>query len=371
MAGVVLSGLGKVFPNGVEAVKGVDLTVEEGEFLAIVGPSGSGKSTLLRLVAGLETPTAGAVWIGGRDVTRLAPRQRDVGMVFQDPALFPYLTVFDNLAFGLCARGVERDEVRKRVVTVAELLGLSAMLDRRPGTLSGGQRQRVALGRAVVRRPALFLFDEPLSGLDAPLRAAIRGDLIDLHRTLGATILHVTHDQAEALAVSDRVAVMGHGHLVQAGRPREVFERPNSRFVAQFVGSPPMNVLPCTIRERDGGLFACVDGFDGGPSFHWPAGDRRRIELGLRPDHLSILRPGDPLPPGLTSLAEAARVIRVEYLGHESIPTLALGPYRLAARIPATSELRAGDLVRLAFRLDQASWFDPETGAAFYSGADA
>ncbi len=337
MAGVVLRGLGKVFPNGVEAVCGVDLTVEAGEFLAIVGPSGSGKSTLLRLIAGLEAPTAGAVWIGGRDVTRLAPRQRDVAMVFQDPALFPHLTVSDNLAFGLHTRGVERDEARNRVASVAELLGLTAMLDRRPGTLSGGQRQRVALGRAVVKRPALFLFDEPLSGLDAPLRASIRGDLIDLHRTLGATILHVTHDQAEALAVSDRVAVMHDGRIVEVGAPRSLYERPESRFVAQFLGSPPMNVLPSRIGQGSAAL--CLFGDESESRVAFLPRDPRlvswlatrsddRVDLGLRPDHLVVSPIGEAPGPGIiswqgSSSTAVAEVIRCEFLGHESIATVA------------------------------------------------
>jgi ABC-type sugar transport system ATPase subunit len=375
LAGVELRGLGKVFPNGVEAVSGVDLSVAEGELLAVVGPSGSGKSTLLRLVAGLESPTAGAVLIGGRDVTGLPPRDRDVAMVFQEPALYPYLAVFDNLAFGLRARGAVRAEVKERVEAVAGSLGLSGVLGRRPGTLSGGQRQRVALGRAVVRRPAVFLFDEPLSSLDAPLRASVRGDLIDLHRRLGATMIYVTHDQGEALALGDRVAVIDRGRVVQVASPGEVYERPATRSVAGFIGNPPMNLLACEVLEsgREEAVRLAIAGSAERVEFALPDGrwtgllSRRhegRVDLGLRPEHVRLSRAGESLDPGATWLDHPATVLRVEYLGHESVATLGLGPWVLACRVPTTARVRAGEGCAVGLVLDRASWFDPETGAS-------
>lgn len=375
MGGVELRGLGKLFPNGVAAVAAVDLAVRDGEFLAVVGPSGSGKSTLLRLIAGLESPTAGTVTIGGRDVTGLAPRDRDVAMVFQDPALFPYLSVFDNLAFGLRARGLGRGEVAGRVQLVADLLGLADLLGRSPETLSGGQRQRVALGRAVVSRPAVFLLDEPLSRLDAPLRAALRGELTDLHRRLGATMIFVTHDQAEALALGDRVAVMDAGRVVQVGTPRAVYETPASRFVGGFVGSPPMAFYPGAFVTADGaevldlappvGPLSVPAGRRPGPS---AAMQGRGLVLGLRPEHVRLAAAGEPRDPAFAWLARPLEVRRVEFQGHESVAVLGEPPGEFRARVPGPSVLRPGDARAVGLDLDRASWFDPGTGDALAPG---
>ena len=252
LAQVELRGVSKRYPGGVEAVAAVDLTIADGALFVIVGPSGSGKSTLLRLIAGLETPDAGSVWIDGRRADGLAPRDRDVAMVFQHPVLYPHLSVFENLAFSLRARKVGRAELERRVTAVAEDLGLLDVLGRPATALSGGQRQRVALGRAIVRQPRMFLFDEPLSGLDPPLRASARADLMGLHRRFPTTTLHVTHDQDEAMAMGDRVAVMERGRIVQEGTPREIYDHPRHRFVAEFMGSPPMNFLTCQRRPRRG-----------------------------------------------------------------------------------------------------------------------
>ena len=372
MAGVELRGLGKRYPNGVEAVASVDLAVADGEFFAVVGPSGSGKSTLLRLIAGLETPGTGTVAIGGRDVTALPPRDRDLAMVFQEAALYPHLSVFDNLAFGLRARGQARElgknELRARVETAAEGLGLLGVLDRRPETLSGGQRQRVAFGRAIVRRPSVFLFDEPLSGLDAPLRASIRADLIDLHRALGATMFYVTHDQGEALAVADRLGVMDRGRLVQVGTPAEVYHAPASRTVAEFVGSPPMNVVPCAL--RDGPPPTLVpDGLEPSPPFAaaWASRLLARgvgaVDLGVRPEHVHLVRSADR-DTRLAWLSAPLDVVRSEYLGHETVVTLALGRHALAARHQGPDAPRPGDRITIGLDLDRASWFDPATGSA-------
>jgi multiple sugar transport system ATP-binding protein len=246
MASVRLEGVTKTYPNGHVAAKGLELDIRDGEFMVLVGPSGCGKSTALRMIAGLETPTGGRILIGDRDVTALPPQDRDIAMVFQTYALYPHMTVRENLAFGLRMRGTARELIDQRVQEAARALGLEAVLDRRPAQLSGGQRQRVALGRAIVREPKVFLFDEPLSNLDAKLRVETRAELSRLHRRLGSTVVYVTHDQEEAMTLGWRVAVMRDGFLQQVAPPMELYRRPANRFVAEFVGSPGMNFLPAT-----------------------------------------------------------------------------------------------------------------------------
>jgi multiple sugar transport system ATP-binding protein len=244
MASVRFEGVRKTYPNGHVAARGLDLAVADGEFLVLVGPSGCGKSTALRMLAGLETPTGGRIFIGDRDVTEVPPQERDVAMVFQSYALYPHMTVRANLGFGLRMRGAPAERIAARVDEVARVLGLEPHLDCKPGQLSGGQRQRVALGRAIAREPKVFLFDEPLSNLDAKLRVETRAELARLHRRLRATIVYVTHDQEEALTLGDRVVVMRDGAIQQAAPPMEVYRRPATVFVAEFVGSPAMNFLP-------------------------------------------------------------------------------------------------------------------------------
>ena len=284
---VVLRGVEKRFGD-VTAVAAVDLEVRAGELLVLVGPSGCGKSTLLRLVAGLEEPTAGEVWIGGRAVNDEAPGDRDVAMVFQSYALYPHMTVARNLGFGLRVRGTGRDEVAERVGRAADVLGLGDLLDRRPGQLSGGQQQRVALGRAMVRDPGVFLFDEPLSNLDAGLRLRTRDEIAALHRRLGTTMIFVTHDQVEALSLGQRVAVMDRGRIQQVGTPREIYRRPANLFVAGFVGSPPINMLPlaCT---RHGRLA-------GGPFVFPGTSPHPAATLAVRPEDLTITVGSPPTP---------------------------------------------------------------------------
>jgi len=243
MASVRLEALKKTYPNGHVAAQGLDLEIPDGEFMVLVGPSGCGKSTALRMVAGLETPTGGRILIGDRDVTALPPQERDIAMVFQTYALYPHMTVRQNLGFGLRMRGAGRADIDTRVDEAARALALEPVLDRKPAQLSGGQRQRVALGRAIVREPKVFLFDEPLSNLDAKLRVETRAELARLHRRLGATIIYVTHDQEEAMTLGSRVAVMRDGFLQQVAPPMELYRRPANRFVAGFVGSPGMNFL--------------------------------------------------------------------------------------------------------------------------------
>ena len=249
MAAIEIEGVTKVYGNGFRAVDDVDLAIGDGEFVVLVGPSGCGKSTLLRMIAGLEEVTQGAVRIGGVDVTDLAPRHRDIAMVFQSYALYPHMSVRDNLGYGLKVRRVGKGETRSRVDAVAGLLGLTDLLDRKPGQLSGGQRQRVAMGRAIVREPRAFLMDEPLSNLDAKLRVAMRASLAQLHAKLGVTTIYVTHDQTEAMTLGQRVAVMCDGRIVQFDEPQALYRRPRDLFVAAFIGSPSMNLVEATIED--------------------------------------------------------------------------------------------------------------------------
>jgi ABC-type sugar transport system ATPase subunit len=273
MALVRLEGIGKTYPNGHVAAKGLDLEIRDGEFMVLVGPSGCGKSTALRMIAGLETPTSGRILIGDRDVTALPPQDRDIAMVFQTYALYPHMTVGENLAFGLRMRGTQPRIIEQRVTEASRALGLEPVLGRRPAQLSGGQRQRVALGRAIVREPKVFLFDEPLSNLDAKLRVETRAELARLHRRLGATVVYVTHDQEEAMTLGSRVAVMRDGFLQQVAPPMELYRRPANRFVAEFVGSPGMNFLPA-------GAVAGVGSQPGSAT------------LGVRPHDLTIVSQG-------------------------------------------------------------------------------
>ncbi len=277
--GVVLRGVEKRFGD-VTAVDAVDLEVRAGELMVLVGPSGCGKSTLLRLIAGLEEPTAGEVWIGGRCVDEVAPGDRDVAMVFQSYALYPHMTVAQNLGFGLRVRGAGREEIEERVGRTAEVLGLGELLSRRPGQLSGGQQQRVALGRAMARDPGVFLFDEPLSNLDAGLRLRTRDEIAALHQRLGTTMIFVTHDQVEALSLGQRVAVMDRGRIQQVGTPDQVYRLPGNLFVAGFVGSPPINRLDLA-RDREGRLAGGPFRFAG----DWEFG---AATLGVRPEDLAI-----------------------------------------------------------------------------------
>jgi multiple sugar transport system ATP-binding protein len=286
-----LARLGKQFGTGVRVVQDVDLTVHSGEFMVLVGPSGCGKSTTLRMVAGLEDPSAGQVLIDGVDVTALAPADRGVAMVFQSYALYPHMTVADNMAFGLRMAGLPPAEVKARVARAAQSLQLEALLERKPRALSGGQRQRVAIGRAIVREPKVFLFDEPLSNLDAALRTQMRAELAALHQRLGATIVYVTHDQVEAMTLGDRIAIFNGGRIEQVGPPLALYERPANRFVAGFLGSPRMNMLPAAVANALG--------------VQAPAA---AVELGLRPEHLHCAGSGRTV--GLAALLE-----RSEHLG--------------------------------------------------------
>jgi ABC-type sugar transport system ATPase subunit len=373
LAEIRIEGVTKSYAGGTPALSTIDLMIASRELLVVLGPSGSGKTTLLRLIAGLESPDTGRVWIDGRDVTRVPAHRRDVAMVFQNPALYPHLSVFDNIAFGLRARGAERNQVRAKVNTIAGLLGLDGLLQRRPAELSGGERQRVAIGRAIARQPRVLLCDEPFSNLDTPLRVALREEVAELHRQFGATLVLVTHDQSEALVLGDRIAVLDRGRLLQCGTPREVYEHPVHRLVATFVGSPPMNLLPCElVRKGDQTrvhLIAAERSLswaipaDSGPR-KWP--DSGQVELGIRPEAISVQQPGPSHSPPSAATVEA-QVRRLEFNGPEVLATLAVGPHRLVARFPAGLPLHDRQQLRVTLDMRQAAWFETGNGRLVHS----
>jgi ABC-type sugar transport system ATPase subunit len=348
-------------------LRGVDLEIPEGSFAVLVGPSGCGKSTLLRLVAGLEQADEGSVALAGRDVTFLPPRARDVAMVFQSYALYPHLTVRENLAFGLKLRGTAPDQIDARIREAAQMLSLDALLERLPRQLSGGQRQRVAMGRAIVRRPAIFLFDEPLSNLDAALRAEVRVEIRRLHDRLGATMLYVTHDQVEAMTLADVLWVMNGGVVEQKGAPLEVYERPRTRFVAGFLGSPQINFVEGALRQdkgawraEGGGVSAPIDE----ERFATSLGDGRVVTIGIRPHDFVVAAEGS----GAANACATLKVELLEALGFEAFAhgwLRASGP-RVIARVSAADakRVRAGDAIALGVEPAHVHLFDPKTGVS-------
>ncbi len=358
MAETILENVSKVFPPDVIAVKDVSLTVRDKEFVVLVGPSGCGKSTVLRMVAGLEEPTGGKISIGGRDVSHVAPKDRDVAMVFQNYALYPHMDVYRNLSFALRMRRTPKDEVDGRVRRAAELLGLTELLRRKPAELSGGQRQRVAVGRAIVRDPAVFLFDEPLSNLDAKLRAETRIELKKLHQRLQATVIYVTHDQVEAMTLAETVVIMKDGIIHQTGAPLEVYEKPADRFVAGFLGSPPMNFLSGELQAADGGLVF-TDGELRLPISNELAArlsdaKASRVELGVRPERLN--------PAGKGAVAIRAKVGVVEALGSEQLVYLVTGKQEIVARYDARQAVSLGEEIELSVEPEFIHLFDAGTG---------
>jgi len=344
MAGITLENVGKTYAGDVAAVADVNLDINDGEFVVLVGPSGCGKSTLLRMVAGLETITQGIVQIGDRVVNNLEPADRDIAMVFQNYALYPHMTVRQNLSYGLKNRRMPRDEITRRVDEAAAILEIGAYLDRKPRALSGGQRQRVAMGRAIVREPAAFLFDEPLSNLDAKLRVSMRGEIRSLQKRLGTTSVYVTHDQLEAMTLADRLVVLRGGRIEQIGAPIEVYRRPVSTFVAGFIGSPAMNLLPGTL---EGGQLRV-----GGQSFAVEVAGAERVEVGIRPENL---RPANGDEPGLNvSLAY------VEALGSQQLGHFLVDGHPLVAAFSPDQMLH--DRMVLAFDQTALHLFNAETG---------
>ena len=359
MASVEFQDVEKIYDGGTRALHPTSLRVADGELLVLVGPSGCGKSTLLRLLAGLEAPTRGVIRIDGRVVNDESPQSRNVAMVFQDYALYPHMTVGENLAFPLRMKRLARDEVARRVANTAELLELGALLDRLPRQLSGGQRQRVAMGRALVRDPAAFLLDEPLSNLDAKLRGQVRAEIETLQRRTGATMLYVTHDQVEAMTLGDRVAVLHEGRLQQVATPRALYEEPVNVFVAAFVGSPPMNLFAARIARDAGGRPALAVGdtllplaasqLESVANF-----EGATLTAGVRPESLALAPPG-----GGASLA--ARVEHVELLGHETLVHLALADdLRWIARIPGMAAPARDDVVGIDVAAGAFHLFGPD-----------
>jgi multiple sugar transport system ATP-binding protein len=360
MAKVRLEGVRNIYQDGGHiAVHGVDLDVADGEFVVLVGPSGCGKSTTLRMIAGLESITAGRLYIGDRLMNDVPPKDRDIAMVFQNYALYPHMTVRENLAFALELRKLSRQEIERRVAIAAETLGLHDVLDRKPRQLSGGQRQRVAVGRAIVREPAVFLFDEPLSNLDAKLRVQTRREIAKLHRDLAATMIYVTHDQVEAMTLGDRIVVMNAGRVQQVDTPLALYDRPANRFVAGFIGSPAMNFVPGTIEaEGSGRAFVATDGSLrmalAGNSL--PAG--RAVVMGVRPEDIAVVPNGE----ADRSAVIAARIDLVEPLGNETFVHTTVGSHTITARSTARELPEVGATVELRFDQAKLHWFDPDSG---------
>jgi multiple sugar transport system ATP-binding protein len=352
MASVGLEHVDKIYPGGTQAVVDFSLRIADGELLVLVGPSGSGKSTVLRMIAGLDDISRGRLLIGDRLANDLSPQQRNVAMVFQDYALYPHMTVRGNLEFPLKMRRLSREEMQRRVAWAAELLDIGVLLDRLPKQLSGGQRQRVAMGRALVREPAVFLLDEPLSNLDAKLRVQVRAEIAELQQRMKTTMVYVTHDQTEAMTLGDRVAVLKDGRLQQVGTPVELYEQPANAFVAGFIGNPPMNLFPAAVNAD--GLLTIGD-------------QQVAVELGGRaPEKVAKagIRPEDFIVDDGGGLR--ATVGHVEWLGHETLAHVTAGsgekPARLVVRLRGMRELRGGDPISLRVKADRVHFFD-ESGA--------
>jgi multiple sugar transport system ATP-binding protein len=422
VATIVLDGITKQFPDGTTAVRSLDLSIADAELMVLVGPSGCGKTTALRMVAGLEDVTTGTIFIDGRPVNDVEPRDRDIAMVFQSYALYPHLTVRENMAFSLKYRGTRRDEIRRRVAEAARILELEALLERKPRQLSGGQRQRVAMGRAIVRQPRAFLMDEPLSNLDAKLRVQMRAEIARLQRSLGVTTIYVTHDQTEAMTLGSRVAVIRHGELQQVAPPQQLYLRPANLFVASFIGSPAMNLIEASVERGDAGPHVCF-----GPHRlavaekavrEHPGLDRylgRKVVLGIRPEHLedaSLARdaaPGSvidvsvelreelgsevdlhcavgvaPLHPagladgevgadgvaaGTEGPAEAegpagAGPAEITHMSDPAAPAVSALAATIVARMDPRTALHVGDQARVHVDLAAVHFFDPQTGAS-------
>jgi len=354
MSAVTLRGLCKAYGSAL-AVDHLDLSIESGEFVSLLGPSGCGKTTTLRMLAGLEHPTSGTIAIGERVVNDVPPGKRDIAMVFQSYALYPHMNVGENIAYPLKKRGVARPERTRRVEAVARLLQIDQLLQRKPGQLSGGQQQRVALGRAIVREPLVFLLDEPLSNLDAKLRAHMRAELIELHRRLGKTMVYVTHDQIEAMTMSSRIAIMHQGRLRQLATPDEIYNRPADSIVAGFIGTPAMTLLDGELDSVEGGLEASFAGL----AVTLP-GDYAALPGSTRPLPVTVgIRPEDVV---LGAAGRPATIRLVEPTGHESIVTIDLGGAALTARVPAGVALRAGEPVGVGCRADKLHLFDRASG---------
>jgi multiple sugar transport system ATP-binding protein len=366
MARVIYDHVGKRFGTTV-ALKDFNLDIPDKEFLVLVGPSGCGKSTALRLLAGLESITSGRILIGDRVVNDVEPRNRDIAMVFQSYALYPHMSIYDNIAFGLQLRKMGKAEIDRRVKEAAEILGIQPLLNRRPGQLSGGQRQRVAVARAIVREPSVFLLDEPLSNLDAKLRVHTRAEISKLHQRLGTTFVYVTHDQVEAMTMATRIAVMNAGIIQQVGAPAELYSHPVNRFVAGFIGSPAMNFLDVAVAGDHDGLVLQGEGFElpvpsSRTSLLAPYRGKR-VVLGIRPEDI---HDAQYTAPGIQGAPLRARVDVTELMGNEVFLYLLLGKDQLLARVDPRSPAHTGEEMQVVLNMDKMHAFDPETEEALF-----
>ena len=368
MADVQLKGVSKIYSGNICAVAPTSVEIEDGEFVILVGPSGCGKSTLLRMIAGLETVSQGEIHIDGQLINNVPAKDRDIAMVFQNYALYPHMTVYENLAFGLKMRKLPKSEIDDRVRSAVDILGLNNFLDRKPKALSGGQRQRVAVGRAIVRQPKLFLFDEPLSNLDAKLRVSMRAELKKLHKRLQATMIYVTHDQVEAMSMGDRLIVLKEGIVQQVGAPLEIYDRPANQFVASFIGSPPMNFVNCSIVEHEGHLFLTGDGLH----VKLPAKSRSALSevssrnspvvvLGIRSEDISERRLSDG---AVDDNVIKARVDFLEPLGSEVLATCSLAEHEIIVRLNPRTSAKSDEMIELVLDMERATFFDPTTAEA-------
>ena len=370
MASISLKNIYKIYPGNVTAVHDFNLEIDDKEFIILVGPSGCGKSTTLRMIAGLEEISKGELYIGDRLVNDVAPKDRDIAMVFQNYALYPHMTVFKNMAFGLELRKMPKEEIKQKVEAAAKALDIEHLLNRKPKALSGGQRQRVALGRAMVRDPAVFLLDEPLSNLDAKLRTAMRTEITTLHKKLGTTFVYVTHDQTEAMTMGDRIVVMKDGFIQQVDTPQNLYDNPCNVFVAGFIGSPQMNFLDCVVEKRDGTYFAKFDEY----SLAIPVGKTtpevldkyvgKEVCVGIRPENIHD-------EPVYVQAAEystvEARVDIAEMMGAEIYLYLDCKGKKLTARVPSRSTARTDDILKVAFDNNKMHMFDKETEQVIFN----
>lgn len=363
MAEVKLENVSKIYDGDIRAVKSVDLDIANNEFMVLVGPSGCGKSTTLRMIAGLEEISEGTCKIGERVVNNLPPKNRDIAMVFQNYALYPHMSVYDNMAFGLKLRKLPKAEINERVRKATKILGLGAYLERKPKALSGGQRQRVAMGRAIVREPAVFLFDEPLSNLDAKMRVEMRKEILQLHRRIRTTMIYVTHDQVEAMTLGDRITVMNDGIVEQVGTPREVFDTPASLFVAGFIGTPPMNLLEGKLTENrssfvfDSGTVRVTLPAEMSSAISGYAG--KQVVMGIRPKSLV---PTEDAPPEARANAFTARIELTEMLGEELLVHMEAGPHKIVASASPHDTRYHAEQAGICPLLERAHIFDKETG---------
>jgi multiple sugar transport system ATP-binding protein len=364
MAQVSLRNLVKHFDNDTQAVRGIDLDIADKEFVVLVGPSGCGKSTTLRMIAGLEDITGGEIRVDGEVVNDVPPKDRDMAMVFQNYALYPHMTVFENMSFGLRLKRFPKDEIKRRVNEAARILDLAELLDRKPRQLSGGQRQRVAMGRAIVRNPKVFLFDEPLSNLDAKLRVQMRTEIKRVHQKVKTTTVYVTHDQVEAMTLADRVVVMNGGKIEQVGTPHELYHQPRTRFVAGFIGSPAMNLIPCKLDQNGAGLVVRLSDqlalpVPGDRTDRYRAAVGKPLTFGLRPEHITEPRGADPDRRCMFSVMLDV----IEPMGMETMVFFTVAGTEVCARVEPTGVPGQGHLMRLYASLNHMHLIDPESGA--------